>query len=304
MAEAVTLANFKVGTDSVYDIGRTASGLGVVEEVQQAFGYEGYDLGSLIGQVVPHKTLQDNIAFAVEALSNPSVQTALGYDGQSPAAIAHEWGVRSGLQTQVFRPLMEPKDATEGLEFAVAIEAEGVVNWMNRMADVTIAAAQATPIERMLLVSSGRLIGGAESPSVEVGTPVNKFMMSQLGPRLGATGLFKIVELVGTSKTDGNSVMARAAAHLATTEEIDLRSARVLAPAVAGNWAQKGVQIRQALQAVEPDFDTDVAARQLWVASDTFPLGVTGEEPKTTHQNPFSAIGNILRSAKLLNELH
>ncbi|HZL07836.1 MAG TPA: hypothetical protein VFC50_01430, partial [Candidatus Dormibacteraeota bacterium] len=79
--------------------------------------------------------------------------------------------------------------------------------------------------------------------------------------------------------------------------------AKIIIFSVAGNWMQAGVQARQGLQTVYPDFDRDPANRQLWIKSDSFPLGLTGEEPKATHQNPFSAIGNILRGVKLLDEV-
>lgn len=309
MAEAPTFTNFEVGVDSVYEIGVVPGGQfsrsGVVEEIKTAFGYEGDNLGDLIGQVAPNKDLQANIAFARETLSDPDVKESIGYLDKTAIEIARAWGERSGLQEKVYRPLMEPAAYNPGY-YAAAVVPDRVVNWMDRMATILEEVGKRADIPMVVLVSGGREIGDGEHPDVKGGTPSIEYMSEILEPRLKAVGSFAAVETIGIEQEAGQSVIERAASYLAE-KGFDASVHRLLVPAVAGNWMQTGAQARQGFKVLREDFDEDHEnlpySRQLWVASDSFPLGETGEEPKSTHQNPFSAIGNILRGAKLLDEI-
>lgn len=310
MAEVLKFKNFNVETDSVHDIG-AVPGIeddpgrpGVIGEIKAAFGYEGDDLGELIGAVAPEKTLQANIAHAVETLGQPEVRERIGYADESAVDVARDWGLRSGLQEGVLRPLMNPADEVPK-DFAAAIVTDAVANWMKRMADIAKSVASQSHVERLLLVAGGREIGATETHLVPGGTTIPEYMRQEIIPAYGISRgptLFNSVEIIETDKKDGGSVMGRAAEHLDMLDGVDLKDDLIVVPAVAGNWMQKGVQARQALQAVQEGFDENPEARQLWVASHFFPLGFTGKEHKGSYQNPFSAIGNILRGAKLLDE--
>ncbi len=319
--QVVRFDNFRVGVDSVHGIGAVPdpdtakSGPGVAEDIKTAFGYEGDDLGGLIGHVAPHRELQLNIDFAKATLSDPAVQARLGQEGRTAAEIARSWSERSGLQTEVFRPFMSPADGPVE-RFEAAEIPERVPNWLERMGDTAIKLGRQYPIGILALASSDREIGPDEKPGVAEGTPSESYMEQTLLPRLEAgrtreeaeagddsgRPVFGSVEMIKTGEKAGDAVMAGAAAALAE-RGIDLATAKIVVFSVAGNWMQTGVQARQGLQTVYPDFDRDPADRQLWVKSDTFPIGLTGDEPKTTHQNPFSAIGNVLRGIKLLDEV-
>lgn len=298
----LTLENFRVGTDNVEQIGATNERPGVLRDLRTAFGYSGDSLDGLIKHVAPNTTLQDNIEFAREVLSDEDTAKSIGYEGDTAASIAGDICARSGLQARVIRPFMEPAEGGLPSKFDAAIQTDGVVNWMDRMTNISIMTARQASIDTILLASGGRLIGDNESPKVAAGTSVNRYMATSVVPMMGISGLFKAIELVHTNEKAGPKVMAQAAGRLAMSGEVDLTTGLVIVPAVAGNWPQKGAQARQALKAVQPDFDSDPERRQLWVVSDSFPLGLTGEEPKTTHQNPFSALGNVLRAAKLLDD--
>ena len=318
--QVITFENFRVGADPVHSIGAMPDpktdklGPGVAEDVKTAFGYEGDDLGGLIGHVAPHKELQLNIDFAKTTLSDPDVQARLRQEGRTAADIARSWSERSGLQAEVFRPFMAPASVTVD-RFDAGLIPERVPNWLERMADTAIELGRAYPIGILALASSDREIGPDEKPGVTEGTLSESYMEQTLLPRLkkgqtreeieaGDDSKRQVldVEMIKTGEKVGDLVMARAAAGL-VEKGINLATAKIIIFSVAGNWMQAGVQARQGLQTVYPDFDRDPANRQLWIKSDSFPLGLTGEEPKATHQNPFSAIGNILRGVKLLDEV-
>ena len=308
----ITFPNFRVGVDEVRDIGDTPGHEPVLAEISEAFQGPLDDLGVLIGKVAPHPTLQDNITHIVDTLSDPATRERIGYapgtkdfegnvqETWNPFTVSRDWAMRVGLQDEVRRPLMAPANGTPRM-FEGAVLPGRVVNWMNRMGNIMLGVGKDAAVEHVLLASAARSIGAAEHPDVEGGTPEHHFMWDVLGPKLGKAGLFKTVSVVETGETKGDAVMAAVARQLG--QAVDLNKARVIVPAVAGNWMQTGAQLRGALQAVNPNFDADPDHRQLWVASDTFPLGVTGQEPKTEAQNPASALGNLVRGAKLLDEL-
>ncbi|MEX2014846.1 MAG: hypothetical protein WD885_02830 [Candidatus Saccharimonadales bacterium] len=313
MAETLRFDNFNVETDSVFDIGAQPEvedmpeRPGVIEEIKTVFGHEDENLGELIGRVAPHMTLQDNIDYAKEKLSEDEAREKIGYADEAPVDIARAWGERSGLQAEVLRPLMEPaKEMPDN--FAAVVVTDGVANWMKRMTSIAIEVGGKTKVDRLLFAAGARRLGTDETHLAPGGMSVADFMRQELIPaygvaRFGGPILFDTVELVRSTNKDGASVMRRAARQLDELDEVDLQSDRIVIPAVAGNWMQKGVQARQALQGIQKGFDEDPEARQLWVASRFFPLGFTGREPKGSYQNPYSAIGNILRGAKLLQDI-
>lgn len=305
MAEVLQFKDFSVGADNILDIGAVPGGAGdperpgVVSEIGVAFGYEGDDLGKLIGKVAPSKKLQENIDHAASTLADPAVRKKIGYEDETGIEVARAWGNRSGLQDEVFRPLMQPSGEIPK-EFAAVVVTDGVVNWMNRMAEVARQTADGRKIPLALLVSGGRAIGDGEHPDLVGGTPSMDYMSGTLAPRLADS--FDRVEVIETGSEEGQTVMQRGVEYLADEEGIDLEQARLIIASVAGNWMQKGSQLRAAAKEIRTGFDEHPGHRQLWVSSDSFPLGETGEEPKATYQNPYSAIGNILRGAKLLDE--
>lgn len=305
MSEILQFKDFNVGADNVLDIGAIPEGAGeparpgIIPEMRTAFGYEGDDLGGLIKKVAPSKKLQENIDHATVTLGDSAVREKIGYEDEGGIEVARAWGNRSGLQDEVFRPLMQPAGEIPK-EFAAVVVTDGVVNWMNRMAEVAKQATEGRKIPLALLVSGGREIGEGEHPDVKGGTPSIDYMSDTLAP--GLADSFDRIEVIETGSEEGQSVMQRGVEYLADEEGIELEQARLIIASVAGNWMQKGSQLRAAVKELSGGFDEDASHRQLWVASDSFPLGETGEEPKATHQNPYSAIGNILRGAKLLDE--
>jgi hypothetical protein len=307
MSETLTFANFQVGIDDVRQVGampETADSPerpGVLKDLAVAFGYEGDDMGGLVGAIAPHRELQNNIDHAKERLADPEVQKRLGYEDLSSAEIARDICQRAGLMQGVDKIFMPGQgDFADG--FDVGIVPERVINWMNREADSAIETARERRVGLAALASSVRAIGPDEKPEVAGGTPAQAYMETDIKPRLEASGLFGAVEILRTGEDRGDDVMVKAAQAL-VENGMDPAAAKIVVFAVAGNWIQSALQARNGLQAVYPEFDGDPANRQLWVVSKTFPLGETGDEPKETHQNPFSALGNIVRNGLFLDKV-
>lgn len=299
--EALTLVDFRPGVDDIEAIGQTEGEQGVLAEIRAAFGVDAdSDPKTVIGAVAPHKDLQDNIAHGVEVLSRPGVQTHLGYpEGTSPFRIARDWCQRSGLQVAVARPLLRPGELAG--QFDAVVLPDRVTNWVQRMGTVVLEhVVDGVEMDRVVAVSSLRRVGEDESPDYDPGTPSNVVMFDAVR-RLRDRELFGSVELLYVDSGKGSDVMYAAARHL--SEHLDLTTAKVLLPAVAGNWLQTGVQARAAFRQANPEFDIDRENPQLYVVSDSFPLGVTGQEPKITHQNPMSGLGNLVRVFGLANSV-
>lgn len=320
---SVTFAEFTPGKDLVSNLGVVPDHqASVVAEVKVAFGVKGDSMADLIKEVAPHKTLQDNIAHARELLADASVQASIGYADPenaamwqrlgyeaedtrdrviTPAVIGADWAMRTGLQDPVFRPLMRPpREDEQSPRFDLGIMPDRVARWVDRIETLAIEVAEYPGIDTMLLTSSIRKMGADERAETAAGTPINRYMARTLG-RLADTELFNSVGLVPSKKADGNSVLGMVVKHIG--DEHDLHTIKVVVPAVAGNWMQAGAQVRNAFQSVERGFDADPKNPQLWVASDRFPVDPTGQLPPSEAQNPLSAIGNVLRGAKLLSEL-
>jgi hypothetical protein len=280
--EQLTFANYNVydhGPDGVMQIGATAEHPGVAQEIATAFDHElspwdtVANLGDLIAKVGPAKTLQDNIG---------RVQETLGTSADA-VEITRGWAERSGLLVPVERtymtgePLRVDPDSSH-----VAVMTGGVPNWMERRANRVIEFAKKHRVDTAVLVAGERQLGRGGMTEAE-------YMESVIAPRLGEAGLETQVVQASTEK--GDEVMSIGAAHVASS--VDLRRQRVSLISNAGAWPQNGGQFYRALRERNPRFN--LSGSQLGVASDSFLLG-TGTEPTITHQNPFSAVGQIVRN--------
>lgn len=291
MAETLTFATFRPGIDEINEIGVVEGHPGVREDLRSAFGLKvDATLKDMVAAIAPHPELQRNIDHGVEVLSRPEVQGRLGYaQATSPFEVAAKLCTRVGLQDTVARSFFSGEPLVE--KFDAAIIPDRVPNWVKRMADVAIEQAEhverGITIDRVTAVSAGK-----NSASLAIMKQTVLFDMDG-NAKIGVT------ELLNSADKSGRGVMRTAARHL--DGQIDLSKAKILLPNVAGNWMQAGVQALEALREFAPDFDTDSENPQLYVLAKHFPLGTTGEEPKTTHQNPISALGNVARGFVLLD---
>jgi hypothetical protein len=275
---SLTFVNYSLhrdGLDGIYVVGYTEEQpVGVVEEMANAFGHELTDtpsvenLGELISEVGPHKELQNNIDHVKEVL------------GPDAVTITRSWAERSGLLLPVERSYIGPEFDDQRVDLAIITG--GVRNWMAR------------GVDNVLLVAGNRVMKTAEGPDVEEGMSESDYLAQVVSIQLMDHDLSS--DGVAVDSGVGDVVMDTAA--WKAGQLYDLESARVAVVSNAGAWVQNVGQFRRAARkSFGSSFDED--GSQLLAVSDSFPLG-TGAEPTSTHQNPFSAAGQILRNAQEL----
>lgn len=298
MAEALTFANYRIdqdGLDGIYKIGADQEHpTGVIPEMAAAFGYElgptpSIDnLGDLIGRVGPAKELQENIGL---------VQEALGTD-EDAVTIARGWAERSGLLLPVQRYYATAGSAEEPIDLAIITG--GVRNWMRRRASRLIKLDNEVGVGRALLVAGNRLMKTAEGEDVKEGMTEADYMGEVIMRKVEADGRGMAATLVAVDSDGGDRVMQRGVAEIIKQDLVDLGSERLAVVSNAGAWVQNAGQFKRAIGSVlTSSFAFDRRSDQLVAVSDGFPLG-TGAEPTATHQNPFTAAGQIARNAQEL----
>lgn len=306
MSEVLTFASYRPdrdGLEGIYEIGATEERPeGVLHEISATFGHEltptpdAENIGELINAVFRDKELQKNIGRA---------QEVLGTDDNA-VAIARGWVERSGLLIPVERTYITaadiPEEAAEEYEtsgrpyFKVAAMSGGVRNWMMRRIDRLEELHRTVGIGSVLLAAGHRPMSTGEGPDVEEGMVEYNYMEQVIMPRVQQLGLWAV--LAPAETRNGDEVMAEGAHVLVNEQMMDFTADRLAVVSNAGAWVQNGGQIRRAVRSViRPDFDNH--GNQLFAVSDEFPLG-TGTEPTATHQNPFSALGQIARNAQEL----
>jgi hypothetical protein len=290
---SLTFANFGPNDSnlpSVYEIGYTQDHPDVAHEMADAFEHEltllpdVNNLGGLISKVGPAKELRENIG---------RVQDVLGTDADA-LTIARGWAERSGLLIPVERLyLLNEGPANEGIDLAII--SGGVRNWMLRRAMRLVALGAYRPIGAVLLAAGQRPMKTSEGPDVEEGMTEADYMRDVIAQEIGAIGT--AVEVLSVATEDADNVM-RAAANKAH-EMVGLSYGTYISVVSnAGAWVQNAGQFLRAAMSSQRAFNN--WGDQLEVVSDAFPLGETGEEPTSTHQNPFSAAGQIARNLQEL----
>lgn len=288
MAERVlTFDQFSL-SDSVYDLGG-----GVLHEMAASTGHEltaepdADNLGGLISAIGPAKELQANIG---------RVQEVLGTD-QDALELAREWVSRTGLLSPVERFFPDDRLLVNSTGYEVAVITGGVRNWMARRA-IRLAQLSGSQefIGTTLLVAGNRVMKTAEGPDVTEGMTEADYLDAVVKPQLGNIGLHS--EVIRVDSVVGDDVMRAAAEAAAERNDLSDEGNSVAIVSNAGAWVQNAGQFRRAMQSLVPVFDATSA--QLLVVSDGFKLGETGAEPTSTHQNPFTALGQIARNAQEL----
>lgn len=293
-----SIGNFSL-ENNVYDLSN-----GLIPEMAQAFGHELTDepdvanLGELIDAVAPEKELQKNIGL---------VQERLGTRKDS-LALVQDWSKRSGLLLPVLRSIdshMPPalfvkEDDAEirhGISsFDVAIITGGVRNWMLRRAMLLAQFSGSFAVDKAVLIGGTREMKPAEGPDVEEGMTEGDYLNKIISPRLGNLGMEN--ETIHIGSRVGDEIMREGAKEL--LKMVD-ETKKIAVISNAGAWIQNAGQMRRGLIEARksPIFDdsADDTFDGLFVASDRVQLG-TGIESTNTHQNPYTFIGNIPRSAQ------
>ncbi len=288
MSEKLTFENYsptRDGLEGIYDIGANdIHSDGVAREIAVAFDYEltstpdVENLGGLIGKVGQAKELQENIA---------GVREVLGTD-EDAVSIARSWAESSGFLIPVERSFSSAEDV-EAVDIDLVVITGGVRNWMERRANRLIELKQERNITEVLLAGGNRTMKVQEGAGVEDNMTEADYMQTVIAPRLGDLGIS--AEVLRVDSGSGNEVMQAAVDK--SKDLVDFNVGHIAVVSNAGAWVQNAGQYLRAVKSTKPVFD--MYGSQLEVVSDSFELG-TGSEPTSTHQNPFSAAGQIVRN--------
>jgi len=289
VAESLTFAEYSPmthGPEGIYRIGATAaSQQGVIQEMARAFDHELSptpdvdNLGQLIAKVGQAKELQENIG---------RVQEVLGTN-EDAVSMARDWVERSGMLVPVERTFAEGNDRVH-IQYGLGIITGGIRNWMNRRAEIALSQL---PSHDVWFVAGNRSMKSVEGPDVEDGMSEAEYLREAILPKFEGTGIK--TALVEVDSAVGDEVMSAGAEKIAAYSDLTNEDVSIVVVSNAGAWVQNTGQFRRALRNIQPEFDSN--GNQLSVISDAFPLG-TGVEPTITHQNPFSALGQIARNAQ------
>lgn len=282
----LTFANYnpsRHGLDGIYRIGADEEHPdGVAQEMATAFGYElTIPDDGFVDAVGSAKELQSNIAVVQEALRTH----------EDAVTLTRGWATRSGLLVPVARTFATAEAIGQDPISRVVVTG-GMRNWMERRAGRLVELAQKQEVGGVLLAAGNRQMKPSEGPGVLEGMTEATYMRDVIAPRLGKLGVPMEVLCVDSGK--GSDVMMVAAYRL--RELVDLEKDRIAVASNAGAWVQNAGQLRRAVRELtEGKFDA--SGEQLVVVSDPFELG-NGTEPAATHQNPFSATGQIARNMR------
>lgn len=244
------------------------------------------------GHIGPAKELQDNIAI---------VQKILGSD-RDATSIAADWLERSGMMQPLDRPFVEPGiDRPEKID--TVMFSGGVANWILRRTSV-VEWLNPENVGQVIIPAGERQMGNGEHQLVAT---LNRYMLEQHGgnaspitetefayaiaaDRLETAGFD--VDLHHFASSNGDEILSDTFA-----KRPELLSGNILIAGNAPNAIQAAGQIRLAALKADKTFDSN--GDQLFMLSDSVPIARRGEG-KNTHQNPFSALGQIARNAQII----
>ena len=280
------LATLKRTPDGVYGLAG-----GLIREIAEAFSFELPDvpteqsLFGLVGAVGPHKTLQDNIQHVQDVLGANAVVTTANWLDASGVMLA-----TSGAFSAPGTPLPDRIDAV--------VWTGGVANWQLRRRNLTERLNPET-VGEVILVMGNRLMAASEHPLVA--TFIKRAGRQPTEYEFCEDYIVHVLEAADFSVTlqpiesqNGDDVC-----ETAFRQNSDLLDGTVLTVGNAPNLIQGAGQLRAAAQKVDPSFDQN--GDQLFMTGDFFPIA-RKDEPKDTHQNPLSGIGQIARNAAFIQK--
>lgn len=291
-------SNYQLATDSVYELGS-----GVVPEMMQVFGVEpgaepnGVALQGLFTAMREKKALQDNL---------PAVQAVLGTD-LSGLEIAASWVERAGVQKALSRSLWSPEITADTLDIPTVRVARGnVANWSDRTTAQLIETAK--PGQKLIVLGGSRKMGmpteltneniiSYKAAHSDDNPTESQYLAEFAVPRLQEAGYD--VDFTRFNTQNGDEMLAELFVH-----HPELLDHEIEAVTVANAGIQLACQLRKAARVHRSSFD-DQSRPQVFVRTDHFPIAHTDEEVRTPRkfQNPQTAIGQILQTAKQLFEV-
>lgn len=244
------------------------------------------NIGSLIGKVGPDKELQQNIG---------AVREALGPDAKDQIA---DWIEKSGILFPVERGFADPTSLPE--ETDAIVWGGGVANWILRRAALT-QRFDPDKVGRVVLPFGNRVMKPTEHQLVktfakEKGRPPKEYEFGRayvLGSLMTA-GFTPKPKIIPVGDGNGDRVL-----DALFEREPQLLDGTITVMGNAPNTIQAAGQLRLAARRADPGFDS--TGEQLFMASDSVPVARRGEAAKT-HQNPETALGQLVRNALFLEK--
>lgn len=289
-----SLAAIQEQPDLLYTIGETTEHDGVLGEIIQSFGLPvpaqltSESLGEVIHKVAPHKTLQDNIAEARK------------YLGEGAFDICTDWLQRTHAMAALHGSFCDPTVAAPQ-QVNTLVFSGGVANWMERRL-ARAKQVKARHVGQVLLPVGNRAMNPSEHAQVDdfVATydrrPLEAEYMEQfIAPALKTAG-FGVIRVIPVESGDSSQILDTLFRQFPELLEPDHQT---LVIGNAPSTIQAAGQFRSAARKVDKSYD--YRGSQLFVASDTFLIGVDGQ-PTWQAQNPVSGIGQLLRNFKILLE--
>jgi hypothetical protein len=279
-------SNYQLG-DNPYELAA-----GLLPDMARALDY---DLGvvpsedalsNFIGHIGPAKELQQNIGLVQERLASDD----------DALTLAANWTERSGIVSPIHRSFKSTEVAVPS-EFDTAVITGGVARWMLRR------AAQLRDLSDVSELRFGEVLVGAGIREMKESEHSTVARLAELNGRLPTEADFAEEVIVPHLQAAGLRARAvRFDTRVGDEVVKDLANtiqnrATVLVAANAPAALQTAGQLRVAMRDIRPDFDTQ--GEQLFVSSDAIPVARHGESA-ATHQNPYTALGQIARNALFL----
>lgn len=210
---------------------------------------------------------------------------------------------RSGAQKAVRRSLWTPEAGLENGPLDAVLVFGGMANWQDRGA--ALAASLRVPV---IAAAGSRVMNQATeitNPHVaawhksEGRYPTEaEYVQDEVAGRLRTGG--QSVEALAYDTDNGDEIITKV-----LQDRPELLEGRIALARVANAGVLMASQLRLAARTINPDFDADPAAPQLFVVTDGFPLARTAaqEAAPANYQKGATALRNVVLTAKKLLEL-
>lgn len=241
------------------------------------------EIRGFIGALGPEKELQRNIEGVEQRLGSAATETVAN------------WIDRSGIMNPLARTFAKNEQLEGDIQNLVI--PGGVARWMLRRASVA-ETIDPFKVQRVFLLGSNRIMSLKEhqivKTTVDKGEEITEFNFAEeiIRPRLEAAGFKRFRQLIQESDK-ADDVLGKL-----FSVYFHVLGADVTLVSNAPNAIQAAGQFRHVARQFNPGFDEN--GNQLSVVSDWFPLARNGEGA-ATHQNPFTALGQLAQNALFLH---
>jgi hypothetical protein len=261
-------------------------------------------LQKFIGAIGPAKTLQDNIQ---------RVQSILGSDS-SALDLAASWVDSSQLLLPVERSFSDPNvGLPEHKSLGTTLFNTGVARWTIRRAQTLLALrSQGYDLGQTLVFAGNRRMEITEHEEVanlmgildvqddpdEGKSRITEAMFGKhfVVPLLSHAGIR--VDLVAVNSRDGDEIFTQG-----IRANSDILGGGITVIGNAPATIQVAGQLRENARKFSKGYNNNGTIPSLYMVGDSLPLARTLEQTKSpsTHQNPYTALGQIARSALYLH---